>query len=101
GTVFVTRDGEVVYALPAPEHEAQAATPREPSSGWTLTERFVDGHPTPAAGRPAATHLSVFVGDDSARWQRDVASYADVDLGAVWPGVSVSLAAHGKQVEKI
>src|SRR5262249_24126011 len=47
------------------------------------------------------TRVSVFAGSDPARWQRDVASYADVDLGAVWPGISVALAAHGKQVEKI
>src|SRR5262245_26915728 len=101
GTVFVTDEGEVVYALPAPEHRAQAASPREPASGWTLTERFVDGHPTPAGAHPAATHLSVFAGNDPARWQRDVASYADMDLGAVWPGISVTLAAYGKQVEKV
>src|SRR5262249_23173243 len=30
-----------------------------------------------------------------------VASYTDVDLGAVWPGISVALTAHGKQVEKV
>src|SRR5262249_50258188 len=93
--------GEVVYATPAPGHQAQAVGPKEPASGWTLTERFVDGHATPVGAHPGATHLSVFVGDDPSRWQRDVASYADVDLGAVWPGISVTLAASGKQMEKI
>src|SRR5215510_2848111 len=34
GTVFVTGEGEVVYALPAPGDRA------EPASGWTLTESF-------------------------------------------------------------
>src|SRR5215510_9534 len=101
GTVFVTGEGEVVYALPAPGHRTQAAGLQEPASGWTLTESFVDGHPTPAGAHPAATHLSVFVGDDPTRWQPDVASYADVDLGGVWPGISVTLAAYGKQVEKV
>src|SRR5262245_55102551 len=101
GTVFVTGEGQVVYALPAPGQRAPAAGPQEPASGWTLTERFVDGHPTPVGAHAAATHLSVFVGDDPTRWQPDVASYADVDLGAVWPGISVTLAASGKQVEKV
>src|SRR5262249_28383022 len=55
----------------------------------------------PVGAHPAATHMSVFVGDDRARWQPDVASYADVALGRVWPGISVTLAAHGKQVEKV
>src|SRR5262245_24913410 len=101
GTVFVTGDGDLVYALPAPRRRAEAAEVREPASGWTLTESFVGGHPTPIGAHPAATHVSVFAGDDSSRWQRDVASYADVTLGTVWPGISVTLAAHGKQVEKV
>src|SRR5215470_14303218 len=101
GTVFVTRQGEVVYALPAPGHREQAAGLQEPASGWTLTESFVDGHPTPVGAHAAATHLSVFVGQDRTRWQPDVASYADVALGAVWPGISVRLSAYGKQVEKV
>src|SRR5262245_38238853 len=101
GTVFVTGDGEVVYAVPAPGDRAQATLHQEPANGWTLTESFVDGHPTPVGAHTATTHLSVFTGNDPTRWQRDVASYADVTLGAVWPGISVTLAAHGKQVEKV
>src|SRR5262249_3931325 len=101
GTVFVTGEGEVVYALPAAGQRAEAARLEEPASGWTLTESFVDGHAMPVGAHPAATHLSVFLGDDRARWQPDVASYGDVALGRVWPGISVTLAAHGKQVEKV
>src|SRR5262249_8888613 len=100
GTVLVTKEGELVYALPPPAHR-DAAGLREPASAWTLTERFVDGHSTPVGAHAAATHVSTFVGSDSTRWQRDVASYADVDLGTVWPGISVALTAHGKQVEKV
>src|SRR5262245_39319695 len=101
GTVFVTGEGEVVYAVPAPQHRTPKALPQESATGWTLTERFVDGHPTPVGAHPATTHLSIFLGDDPTRWQPDVASYADVDLGAVWPGISVRLSAYGKQVEKV
>src|SRR5262249_43087150 len=101
GTVFVTGEGEVVYAVPAPEDRAPAAGSRDSASGWTLAERVRDGHPTAGGAHPAATHLSVFAGDDPARWQPDVASYGDVDLGTVWPGISVRLSAYGKQVEKV
>src|SRR5262245_66053625 len=62
GTVFVTGEGEVVYALPAPGHRAQAAGRREPASGWTLAESFVDGHATPAGAHPAPTHVGGFAG---------------------------------------
>src|SRR5262249_13278255 len=59
GTVVVTREGDVVYALPA--HRA-APDASEPASGWTLTERFVDGHATPMGAYAAATHVNVFAG---------------------------------------
>src|SRR5262245_50126856 len=98
GTVFVTRDGDVVYALPAHRPAPDAS---ESASGWTLTGRFGDGRATRIGAHAAATHVNVFAGSDPARWQRDVASYADVTLGRVWPGISVTLAAHGKQVEKV
>src|SRR5262249_36763458 len=48
GTVFVTGEGEVVYALPAPRSGGQAADRQDPTNGWTVTESFVDGHPRPA-----------------------------------------------------
>ena len=99
GTAFVTREGELVYALPAPAHRREAAVARDP--GWTLTESFVGGHAAPVAAEPSPARVSVFVGNDPSRWQPQVASYADVDLGAVWPGIAVSLRAYGKQMEKV
>src|SRR5262245_61907607 len=68
GTVFVTREGELVYALPAPGHRDAAS----PASGWTLTESFVDGDPAPTGAHSAPTHVSVVAGNDPARGQRDV-----------------------------
>src|SRR4029453_8090561 len=58
GTVLVTKEGELVYALPAPGQHAPAGV-REQASGWTLTERFVDGHPSPIGTQSAPTHVSV------------------------------------------
>src|SRR5215831_13738867 len=61
GTVFVTQEGDVVYALPAQRAAADAS---EPANGWALTESFVDGHATPNGAHAAATHVNVFVGND-------------------------------------
>src|SRR5262249_29120307 len=97
GTVFVTREGEVVYAVPAPGHRAPAAGLEEPANGWTLTETFVDGHPAPAGAHAAATHLSGFTGNDPARRPAGVARCKGASLGAVWPRISVPPAAHGHQ----
>src|SRR5439155_22724486 len=100
--VFVTRQGEVVYALPSPGHAGDSRRVlTAPAAGWTLTESFVDGHAVPVAAQPAATHVSLFLGNDPARWRAQVTTYANVDLGAVWPGIGVTLKAYGKQVEKV
>ena len=103
GTVFVTRQGEIVYSLPGPRGPGRAGgrAPTAPAPGWALTESFIGGHAAPVAAQPAATQVSLFHGNDPARWQPQVATYADVDLGSVWPGIAVTLKAYGKRVEKV
>src|SRR5581483_759864 len=103
GTVFVTRQGEIVYALagPAAPGKSGRRAAAGPASRWTLTESFVDGDAAPVPAEPAATHVSLFHGNDPARWRPQVATFTGVDLGAVWPGIGVTLKAYGKQVEKV
>src|SRR5438132_7970247 len=100
GTVFVTRQGEIVHALPGRRAPGKAGgrAPAGPAAGWTLTESFVGGDAAPVPAEPAATHVSVFHGNDPARWRPQVATYSGVDLGVVWPGIRVTLKASGKQV---
>jgi hypothetical protein len=97
GTVFVTRAGEIVHALPArsPGH----ARVRE-HAGWSLVEVPVRGHARPVGVDPGQSRVSRFRGNDPARWQREAPSYGAIRLGRVWPGVEVSLHAHGTNVEK-
>lgn len=88
GTVFATRSGEVVYALPAPAG----------GHGWSLVEHFVGGHAIPRAGAAAATQVSFASGGKNAA---PMLTRRAVDLGAVWPGIAVELRAHHNNVEKI
>ena len=102
GTLFVTRQGELVYGLAARPANGRRSHPRRTASpGWSLTETFRGGHARPVAQGRSATSVSVFLGDDAARWRRDVPTYDQMSLGEVWPGVTVSLAAHGRSFEKI
>ena len=69
GPVFVTRQGELVYALPARRRGEESADAHAAAAGWTLTESFVGGRGAPVASQPAATRVSDFVGNDPMRWQ--------------------------------
>ncbi|MGH2620771.1 MAG: hypothetical protein ACRDHG_09405 [Anaerolineales bacterium] len=105
GTVFVTRAGEIVYAL-SRERKTQASFPAasrgwQPQPGWALTESFLGGSPRPRAGARAATEASFFFGSDPKKWRTGLATHDSVELGEVWPGIEVSLRAHGGSAEKL
>jgi uncharacterized repeat protein (TIGR01451 family) len=86
---FVTQDGELVYAL------------RGRTRSWALTEAFVGGRTRPAGRDRAATSVSLLHGNDPARWRAALPTYRALDLGEVWPGVTVSLHARGQGIEKV
>jgi hypothetical protein len=90
GTIYVTRDGRIVHSLSGGENH-----------GWSLTETAIGGTARPKGERQAETHVSYFIGNDPARWRRGIGTYESVSLGEIWPGVSVSLKAQGKNVEKL
>ncbi|MEO8191523.1 MAG: hypothetical protein ABI682_14370, partial [Acidobacteriota bacterium] len=101
GTVFVTRDGRIVYSLAG--ERALASGRRSPgrTPGWSLTETAVNGRARPSGGEPASTRVSYFVGNDPARWRSGLETLEDVSLGEVWPGIAVKLRAQGRNVEKV
>ncbi|WP_025807413.1 IPTL-CTERM sorting domain-containing protein [Pseudomonas chlororaphis] len=92
GAVYITRQGQIVYSLPAPKEEGSA---------WSLTETLVDAAPLkPYGGEQAQTKISRFTGPKSYQ----AATYHNVQLGQAWPGIEVELAARGmdgSNVEKL
>ena len=114
GAVFVTGEGEIVYSLPKQEREkednAQHSTLNAQHStgetavrgGVLLRERLVGAKPAvPAGVDKAATKVSFFKGNDPAKWKTGLASWDSVSLGEVYPGIELSLKAHGNNVEKV
>ena len=89
GAAFVTREGELVYALAAAE-----------LGGWAVTERFVGARAAPIGLEECEARVSRFLGPDPARWTCDAPTFERVGLGEVWPGIEVDLAARGANVEK-
>ncbi|CAB5681568.1 Uncharacterised protein [Delftia tsuruhatensis] len=106
GAVFVTRQGQIVYSLPAPVepvHEdgmgwlpdtgAQARAP-----AWSLTETLAGAQPlSPVGGQASDIWVSRFAGPNSYR----AATYRNILLGRAWPGIEVELAARGDHVETL
>ena len=101
GTVFVTRDGRIVYSLPGKKAAASRRRSAGRKPGWSLTETAVGGRAFPCAGDPAATRVSYFHGNDPARWRSGLETLEDVSLGEVWPGIVLELRAQGRSVEKL
>ena len=102
GTVFVTRQGEIVYSLLGGRASASGARAREKTSGgWSLTETVVGGRARPNGSEPTSIGVSYFMGNDPARWRSGLATFEGVSLGDVWPGIRLDLRAQGKNVEKL
>ena len=131
GTVFVTKEGEIVYVLPmrdgsAPgygnkgelvEEGAQEPTSdgqqegesvihedtvNEQSGGVALKEVIVGGMAGKVKGvMRSRTRVSDFRGNDPSKWKKNLATYEIVNLGEVYPGIEVKLRAYGNNVEKL
>ena len=102
GTVYVTRQGLMVHSLPArgSGKTRLAEAGRRPSPGWTLTQRLVTSAAlTPRGEGAGAAQVNYFLGKDPARWQRNLPTHDRISVGEAWPGIGVSLTAHGDRVE--
>jgi hypothetical protein len=83
-------------------HDPSTESANERNPGWVLTERFVGGQfTTPATGVDRqAGNVSYRIGDVT-RHVDEAASYGQVELGEVFPGVNVALKATNANVEKL
>jgi hypothetical protein len=89
GTVFVTRDGRIVYSLPGEKDPASAG--RSSSGrrgGWSLIERPVGGCPS----RGATWSPGSAIWDGRRAGGR---TCSEVSLG-VWPGISLTCGRNGR-----
>jgi len=111
GTVFITKDGRIVYNLQDGsrkiEHlkgnnKAENKADKEPLKAAALYETFVGGSINAVKGEvPSKAKVSYFKGNDPSKWQSGLSTYDLISLGEVYNGIEVKLKAHGNNVEKL
>ncbi len=106
GTVFVTKNGEIVYSLPAGASQASCRDTacRVParSTGIALKEEFIGAKVSGITGEgESVTKVSYFKGSDPSKWKSNIATYEVADMGEVYKGIGLKLRAHGNNVEKL
>lgn len=105
GTVFVTKDGEVVYYL----HDATASVPdakgaeERPVKGVELREHFIGAKKTGEVRGEDRSQAKVnyFRGKDKEQWRSNIPTYDRVSLGEIYDGIELKLKAYGDNVEKL
>jgi len=95
GTVFVTEDGALHYALiRAREDERRTSV--------LLKETFVGGTIREIRGlEKSPTIVNYYIGSDPEGWRTNVPTFAVISLGELYEGIVVTLKAHGNNIEKL
>lgn len=90
GTVFVKKTGNLEYSFATKD-------------GHTVLTEEVRGASSlaPKGEKPAVTRISSFTGKDPAKWKSNLATYESISLGEISKGITLSLRAKGRNVEKI
>ncbi|MBL7003989.1 MAG: hypothetical protein ISR69_08190 [Gammaproteobacteria bacterium] len=92
GSVYVTDQLEIVYALPNKQFD----------KSLILKESLVNPLPVNMTGKnPSKTKLSYFKGNDQKQWQSKVNVFDTVSVGEVYSGIELELKAYANNVEKL
>ena len=101
GTLFITKEGELVYSFPKVEKAEKGKTPKVEGVA-VIVERLSNAKVKELkALEKSPTNVSYFVGNDPKKWQTNIPTYRKVSLGEVYEGIKVELKAYGNNVEKL
>ena len=95
GTVFVTRDGSMVYAFSTGGGKGHPVCVIKEELLGKEKERRIRGT------EPSTCRVNLFIGKDPKGWFKNIRTYNEISLGEVYPGIELRLRAYGRKVEKI
>lgn len=95
GTLFVTQENQLVYALPLHQQDKKAAR-------WVFRESFPGRRPgSPRSEMQSPVQIRYFKGNNWKSHQSQLRAFQSISLGELFPGIHVSLKAAGNNVEKL
>ncbi|MEK7297131.1 MAG: hypothetical protein AAB069_04445, partial [Planctomycetota bacterium] len=112
GTVFVTKEGEIVYSLPPNRSQnvflannnphAETQNQQSPMRSLALKEQLICGNIGEIkGGAQSITTVSYFKGNNPSKWKSNISTCEVVDMGEVYRGIFLRLKAYGNNVEKL
>ncbi|RMF95361.1 MAG: hypothetical protein D6734_05710 [Candidatus Schekmanbacteria bacterium] len=97
GTVYITNDGEIGYGLIKREGKYEGNV-----KSVYLKEKLIHAKSSKPVGEDKAlTKVNYFRGRDKDKWQTNLSTYNEINLGEVYDGVELKLKAYGNNVEKL
>jgi len=101
GSVFVTKDGELVYALHQAKDSIATKAGKEIDKSIVFSETLAGARkPGLSGANKSPTVVNIYHGDKST-WREHVPAYETVSFGEVYPGIELKLNAHGNNIEKL
>lgn len=105
GTLFVTRDGELVYSLPLKRHllSREIGTAKNSKASiYVLREQLMGSNGIfPKGEDKVETKINYFIGKDITKWKNGIDSYRKISFGEVYTNVDFDLKAYGNNIEKV
>ena len=99
GSFFVTQNGELIYSI---EKLQKADSRKEMSERSVIREIFTGDIKAPSfKGEGEGTKISIYKGNEPAKWKRNIRSYERISMGDIYQGIEIKLKAYGDTIEKI
>ncbi|MCD4696804.1 MAG: SBBP repeat-containing protein [Bacteroidales bacterium] len=105
-TVFITKNGEIVYSFRNIEKEKHHINPHtantKKSGGVALNEKMVGARLNTISGeKQTQTKVNYYKGSDQSKWRGKIPTYERIDFGEIYDGINLKVNAYSNNVEKL